>query len=47
MPALVRKSSGTVYLALGLSVPASPPPPEIEQMKQPLLEAKLRLERVL
>ena len=43
----VRESSGSVYLGLSLSVSASLSLPEIEQMKQPLLEAKLRLERVL
>ena len=43
----VMEGSGSVYLGLSLSVPAVRTEPELEQMKQPLLAAKLRLERVL
>lgn len=43
----VKESSGCVYLGLSLSVPASRTTDELEEMKQPLLAAKHRLERVL
>lgn len=43
----VKESSGGVYLGLSLSVPIGRSPSELEQMKQPLLEAKNRLERIL
>ncbi len=43
----VMERSGSVYLGLSLSVPAMRTQAELEQMKQPLLDAKQRLERVL
>ncbi len=43
----VRDSSGGVYLGLSLSVPIVRTRAELDQMKQPLSEARQRLERVL
>ncbi len=43
----VREHSGGVYLGLSLSVPVARTDRELERMKQPLQEARLRLERVL
>ena len=43
----VKEHSGSVYLGLSLSVPIIRKDFNFDLMKQPLLEAKLRLERVL
>ncbi len=43
----VKEHSGSVYLGLSLSVPSIRKDFNFELMKRPLLEAKLRLERVL
>lgn len=43
----IMEHSGGIYLGLSLSVPVARTDQELEQMKEPLREAKLRLERVL
>lgn len=43
----IRKNTGVIYLGLSISIPIIHKDFDFELMKQPLLEAKLRLERVL